>query len=370
MDVVKIRLQQQHHPFPKGQCFYFYNGLMEHVCTACEHRQPCVWYQRPGNFSGTIDAFVKITREEGIKSLWSGLSPTLVMAIPATVFYYSLYDTLYSKFMQRCVASEFAFFSYYFHLFFNFCTLRLYRRRTLTPELWCPPEWTAATLAGATARTSAATIVSPLEMIRTKMQSEQLTYRDIGRALRVTVAKNGIRGFYLGWMPTLLRDIPFSAIYWAFYQYFKRNLLEWRNMERTTFATAFACGATSGTIAAIITTPFDVVRHDHISYFIFIFFRFIMKTHLQIKLGQENAVWRVPTKKIINEIMENGGGVRALFAGFAGILFFYFFISKFEIVGVVPRVVKIAPSCAVMIGSYEYFKGYFARRNQRHSLSQ
>ncbi|VDM79970.1 unnamed protein product [Strongylus vulgaris] len=45
--------------------------------------------------------------------------------------------------------------------------------------------------------------------------------------------------------------------------------------------------------------------------------------------------------------MTNGGGVRALFAG------------------VVPRVVKIAPSCAVMIGSYEYFKGYFARRNKR-----
>ncbi|ETN71154.1 hypothetical protein NECAME_00843, partial [Necator americanus] len=100
MDVVKIRLQQQHHPFPKGKCFYFYNGLMEHLCTACENRQPCVWYQRPGNFSGTIDAFVKITREEGIKSLWSGLSPTLVMAVPATVFYYSLYDTLYSNFTR------------------------------------------------------------------------------------------------------------------------------------------------------------------------------------------------------------------------------------------------------------------------------
>ncbi|VDM85631.1 unnamed protein product, partial [Strongylus vulgaris] len=68
-------------------------------------------------------------------------------------------------------------------------------------------------VAGATARTTAATIVSPLEMIRTKMQSEQLNYRDIGKALRVTVAKNGISGFYLGWMPTLLRDIPFSGNY-------------------------------------------------------------------------------------------------------------------------------------------------------------
>ncbi|EYC28031.1 hypothetical protein Y032_0008g299 [Ancylostoma ceylanicum] len=298
MDVVKIRLQQQRHPFPKGQCFYFYNGLMEHLCTACENRQPCVWYQRPGNFSGTIDAFVKITRQEGIRSLWSGLSPTLVMAIPATVLYYSLYDTLFSNFARILCC-----------------------RRTLTPELYCPPEWAAAMVAGATARATAATIVSPLEMIRTKMQSEQLNYRDIGKALRVTVSNHGLAGFYLGWMPTLLRDIPFSAIYWAVYQYLKRHILAWKNMEETTFATAFACGATAGSFAAVITTPFDV-----------------MKTHLQVQLGDEKAARKVPAKQIIKEIMERGGGVTALFAG------------------VVPRVAKIAPACAVMIGSYEYFK--------------
>ncbi|KIH55960.1 hypothetical protein ANCDUO_13866 [Ancylostoma duodenale] len=258
MDVVKIRLQQQRHPFPKGQCFYFYNGLMEHLCTACENRQPCVWYQRPGNFSGTIDAFVKITRQEGIRSLWSGLSPTLVMAIPATVLYYSLYDRLFTNF-ERILCC----------------------RRTLTPELYCPPEWAAAMVAGGTARATAATFVSPLEMIRTKMQSEQLNYRDIGRALRDEE------------MPYIL-----AAIYWAVYQYLKRNILAWRNMEETTFATAFACGATAGSFAAIITTPFDV-----------------MKTHLQIQLGDENAARKVPTKQVIKQIMERGGGVTALFAG-------------------------------------------------------
>ncbi|KAK6739726.1 hypothetical protein RB195_008305 [Necator americanus] len=309
MDVVKIRLQQQHHPFPKGKCFYFYNGLMEHLCTACENRQPCVWYQRPGNFSGTIDAFVKITREEGIKSLWSGLSPTLVMAVPATVFYYSLYDTLYSHF-----------------------TRTLCCRRTLTPDLYCPPDWTAAMVAGATARATAATIVSPLEMIRTKMQSEQMNYRDIGKALRVTVANHGISGFYLGWVPTLLRDIPFSAIYWAMYQYLKRYTMTWKNMKEPTFVTSFACGATAGSFAAVVTTPFDV-----------------LKTHLQIKLGEENAAGRIPASQVVREIMQHGGGVTALFAG------------------VVPRVAKIAPACAVMIGSYEYFKVYFARRNKRYS---
>lgn len=94
LDVVKIRLQQQTRPFPKGECFYYHNGLMEHVCVSCEVRKPCEWYQRPGNFRGTADAIVKIARHEGIRSLWSGLSPTMVMALPATVFYFTTYDNL------------------------------------------------------------------------------------------------------------------------------------------------------------------------------------------------------------------------------------------------------------------------------------
>ncbi|VDO22412.1 unnamed protein product [Haemonchus placei] len=359
MDVVKIRLQQQRHPFPKGHCFYYYNGLMDHLCTSCEQRLPCAWYQRPGNFSGTIDAFVKITRNEGIRSLWSGLSPTLVMAVPATVFYYSLYDRLVTHFQYK-----------------------LRCRRTLSPEKICPPDWMAAMFAGAMARTAAGTIVSPLEMIRTKMQSEQLNYRDIGQALRVTISTRGISGFYLGLLPTLLRDIPFSAIYWAAYDTLKRRLLAWKNMLEPTFMTSFVCGAVAGSFAAVLTTPFDVVS---------LFFPFqignsaSMKTHLQIKLGDENVVRRISLSAIVREIMHKGGGAAALFAVTyishttgAKILIVktsisFHMISRsaniHESLGTVPRVAKIAPACAVMIGSYEYFKVYFERTNRRRTSS-
>lgn len=307
MDVVKIRLQQQHQPFPKGQCFYYHNGLMDHLCTPCENNKPCAWYQRPGNFSGTIDAFVKITRHEGIRSLWSGLSPTLVMAVPATVFYYSLYDSLLTRFQK-----------------FLCC------RRTLTPTRYCPPDWSAAMLAGTTARATVVTLVSPLEMIRTKMQSEQLNYRAIGEALHVTISTRGVSGLFLGWMPTLLRDIPFSAIYWAMYDTLKGRAMAWKSLREPTFTTSFTCGAIAGSFAAFLTTPFDVV-----------------KTHMQIKLGDRMTIHRVPIAMVLREIVQNGGGLRAFFAG------------------VVPRVVKITPACAVMIGSYEYFKVYFERLNAR-----
>lgn len=37
---------------------------------------------------------VKIGRHEGVKSLWSGLGPTLILALPATVIYFVLYEQI------------------------------------------------------------------------------------------------------------------------------------------------------------------------------------------------------------------------------------------------------------------------------------
>ncbi|VDM38905.1 unnamed protein product [Toxocara canis] len=305
MDVVKIRLQQQKHPFVKGTCFLYSNGLMDHLCTACadaNSNQPCEWFARPGNFTGTTDAFLKITRTEGIRSLWSGLSPTLVMAVPATVLYFSVYDTLL-----------------------------LWLRSRYEFECWWIPM-----MAGSGARTVATTVVSPLEMIRTKMQSERLTY-----CAYITA--------YL------------TAIYWTGYEYLKREWLRRWNKKETSFTISFICGAVSGSLAAFLTTPFDVA-----------------KTHRQITLGQvthksysstdcktcataeqkpvirgsgatKARIGAVTTYGVMKELVQLNG-LRALFAG------------------VVPRIVKISPACAIMIGSYEYTKVLFARRNQRKTV--
>lgn len=45
-------------------------------------------------FPLTQDAVVKIVRQEGIKSLWSGLGPTICLTVPATVIYLSCYENL------------------------------------------------------------------------------------------------------------------------------------------------------------------------------------------------------------------------------------------------------------------------------------
>lgn len=167
LDVVKIRLQAQQRLLLNSKCFLYCNGLMDHIC-------PCGngngdWYRRPGHFNGTIvsynikyvdlikssrlfqDALVKITRSEGVRSLWSGLSPTLVLALPTTILYFVSYEQLRIRLKDW------------------------HNKKLKAGDIRDQPFWIPVT-AGSSARILAATCVSPLELIRTKMQSQKLSY--------------------------------------------------------------------------------------------------------------------------------------------------------------------------------------------------
>ncbi|KAL7835877.1 hypothetical protein SRHO_G00282240 [Serrasalmus rhombeus] len=296
LDVIKIRLQAQTSPFPKGKCFVYCNGLMDHICV-CVNENGKAWYKPRGHFKGTLDAFVKIVRMEGIKSLWSGLPPTLVMAVPATVIYFTSYD-------QLCDALR----------------LRMDEQADKAPLL-----------AGAIARVGSATLISPLELIRTKLQSERQSYRELSAVIRSAVHTEGWLALWRGLGPTLLRDVPFSAMYWYNYEKGKSLLCRYKSSEPT-FTITFIAGALSGSVASIVTLPFDVV-----------------KTRRQVELGelqarnlsaQGSSTYTV-MKRIVGE-----SGIRGLFAGF------------------MPRLIKVAPACAIMISTYEFGKAFFRKSNQ------
>ncbi|XP_025084519.1 solute carrier family 25 member 40-like isoform X2 [Pomacea canaliculata] len=284
----------------KGNCFLYCNGLMDHMC-ACVNGQSVpstqAWYRKPGHFTGMLDAFVKIIRYEGVTSLWSGLPPTMVMAVPATVVYFTSYEQLKALFA--------------------------YDEKNLQ-------DWWKPMASGATARVWAATVISPLELVRTKMQSEQLTYKEVDKAVRTTIKSDGIISLWKGLGPTLLRDVPFSALYWLAYETAKSEVLR-KHGKELSFGESFVIGGSAGAVASVVTLPFDVI-----------------KTHRQIEVGQEiflksskhsSSTWKLIRKLYITE------GFQALFAG------------------LVPRIIKVAPACAIMISTYEYFKQLFLKLN-------
>ena len=286
-------------------------------------------------FTSTLDGLRKIARNEGVLSLWRGLSPTLVMAIPANVIYFTGYD--YLRFNDRSLI-----------------------KRNIA-------DGYAPLIAGSIARIAAATVISPIEMFRTRMQasstSNTTVFKETLYGLKEMVKSQGYASLWRGLTLTMWRDVPFSGFYWWGYETVRNALTDFRESSRgrtsekpssrsrlrsrsqsrenhtMTFVDSFVAGAVSGAVASVVTTPFDVG-----------------KTRQQVYIHANDSSTR-PSAKGSTKGMQQSQlrpeertmprflyhifrteGVPGLFRGWAA------------------RCLKVAPACAIMISSYEIGK--------------
>ncbi|CAG8563267.1 3019_t:CDS:2 [Paraglomus brasilianum] len=318
LDVVKIRLQSQNlfqslsitkgqycRPCVPAECqevlllrrkFLFTPAVGETI--SCAHIPHLAASLR---LNGTLDGLVKIIKYEGITSLWRGLLPALVMSVPATVIYFIGYDHLRDTIWKKC------------------------NNKSL--EVYVPLA------AGTIARTAAATVISPIELLRTRMQSAEGTNGIVGvlNGINKMVRSDGLSSLWRGLGPTLWRDVPFSAIYWTGYESIKKNLMK-RHDNRLLIHNlgdieiSFISGAISGMIAATLTTPFDVA-----------------KTRRQVAYNSGRSKDMI---SIIREVVREEGHM-GLMRGWG------------------LRVSKAVPACAIMISSYEAGKAFFIERNAK-----
>ncbi|KAI0724487.1 mitochondrial carrier [Cerioporus squamosus] len=189
---------------------------------------------------------------------------------------------------------------------------------TLPPLL---PEPIVPLSAGIIARTTITSLMSPLELVRTNLQStppspdHPHTLRSVLSSVRSLAQSNGWHYLWRGLGPTLWRDVPFSGLYWASYETTKRHL---GKLGYEGAGVAFASGALSGTTAALITSPFDV-----------------LKTRRQAMLM--SATTKTTSSLGLTAEILRTEGIGALYAG------------------IVPRITKIAPACGIMIACFEGF---------------
>ncbi len=66
-------------------------------------------------------------------------------------------------------------------------------------------------IAGGSARILAVIVTSPLELIRTKKMSAQLSYKDLLKTLGKSIESDGVQSLWRGLVPTIWRDLPFSG---------------------------------------------------------------------------------------------------------------------------------------------------------------
>lgn len=189
-------------------------------------------------------------------------------------------------------------------------------------------------VAGCSARCFAVTVVNPLELIRTKMQSEKMSYREVGRAFKQMINQYGPRGFFKGLLPTIMRDAPFSSIYWTSYETYKSL----KGITQPELLESFIGGGLSGCIAAFITCPFDVI-----------------KTHQQIEFGEKFLYSAKGTANGKKKQMTGTLQTMRNILRSSGISGFY--------AGLTPRLFKVVTACAVMISTYEFGKKFFYTHN-------
>ncbi|KAF0695925.1 Aste57867_13273 [Aphanomyces stellatus] len=324
LEVAKTRLQAQGpiatvlsvKASPTNYCycthFQYSNGLMDHMvpkskvavfahqaAVTVPHADCPVHGPPPAvQLRGTMHALSHIVRTEGVRALYAGLPPTLLIAVPSTVFYFTSYDLL--------LANAKAYYP---------------DQATLLPFV-----------CGSFARCVSATVVSPLELIRVRMQAAP-NAGSFAEVLGRSVG-DGVFSLWRGLMPTLARDVPFSALYWGFFEILKANLTtsllhNSDNHGQTQLGIAFVAGATSGAVATVLTQPFDVVKTKRQME------TFSMPTAPQHLVAEEKPrVMRIMADIVRTEGM---GGLMT---------------------GLSARVAKVAPACAIMISTYEAGKQF------------
>ncbi|WFD33881.1 tRNA pseudouridine(38/39) synthase [Malassezia cuniculi] len=287
--------------------------------------------QRP--MRGMWDGIYKIFRFEGVRGLWRGFLPTVVMTVPSQVTYMTCYDAFRSLLTgaPSLVRGD--------------DTVSYDGEAPIAPvpgEHSAPyqlPTFVTLLIAGAGARAISATMVTPLELLRTRLQASHArdNMSSVMRTIGREVSHSGVGALWRGLGATLWRDVPFSAIYFASYETGKTMLTGGGLGESRAggfsqeFAISFAVGGTSGCVAALCTHPFDV-----------------LKTRLQADAvsSVDNAARRMGLGSALAHIVRTEG-VQGLFCGLT------------------PRLAKVVPASGIMIGSFEVVGRLLSRMRTR-----
>ena len=167
---------------------------------------------------------------------------------------------------------------------------------------------------------SHSSLLPPVRLCLCRELKEKISYPRLAREL-------GLSGVYTGVFATLVRDIPFSMLYFSLYSEVKRSLVTDTTSASLLAVKSFASGVIAGTVAAAATCPFDVVKtrvHAAVTP---------SKLGLREWMGREVGQWTGHLQQIVKV-----EGYGALFRG------------------IVPRCIIISPLFGITMLCFEEFQ--------------
>jgi len=286
-------------------------------------------------YRGVVQAMRTIVQEEGIRALWKGNVPALLMmttwgsiSMLVTQQTKATWHKWHPSFAETNEALEPG-------------GMKSQRKvKKLTNQDPTPMLSFFASGLGSVVATLA---TYPLDLMRTRfaVQPGQTGYRSLLGGMQQVYQANGIRGLYVGLGPTLVGIAPYMGLNFALYDasratirrlchdYIPESKITYRKWVAHLEATI--AGGLAGTVSKLITMPFDVVKKQ-------------MQTassayHFEKQLGPSSAssatLTPLPSAWTVVQNIVRTNGVQGLFRGCW------------------PALIKAGPGSAVIYGTYE-----------------
>ncbi|KAF2867888.1 calcium-binding mitochondrial carrier protein-like protein Aralar1 [Massariosphaeria phaeospora] len=182
-------------------------------------------------YKNSLDCARKVIKNEGVRGLYSGVLPQLVGVAPEKAIKLTVNDLVRGKFTEKS-----------------------------TGNIWYGHEL----LAGGTAGACQVVFTNPLEIVKIRLQVQgevAKTVEGTPKRSALWIVRNlGLVGLYKGASACLLRDVPFSAIYFPAYSHLKRDYFGESPTKSLGVLQMLTAGAIAGMPAAYFTTPCDVIK--------------------------------------------------------------------------------------------------------------
>lgn len=151
------------------------SGNAADICNVRMQHDAALSPDKRRNYKHALDGMVRMAREEGIMSWFRGVLPNSMRAAAMTASQLASYDTFKRMLIGYTPMTD------------NLAT-----------------HFTASFLAGVTA----ATVTSPIDVVKTRVMSASGKSMDIGALLRQLFASEGPAWMFKGWVPSFLRLGP------------------------------------------------------------------------------------------------------------------------------------------------------------------
>ncbi|KZZ94322.1 Mitochondrial carrier domain protein [Moelleriella libera RCEF 2490] len=205
---------------------------------------------------------------------------------------------------------------------------------------WISQPVVAAFCGGGVAGAVSRTVVSPLERLKILLQVQSVgrdAYKlSVGSALGKMWKDEGWRGFMRGNGTNCIRIVPYSAVQFSSYNFYKRNIFEAYPGQDLAPLTRLVCGGIAGITSVFFTYPLDIVRT-----------RLSIQTASFAELGSKPAKMPGMWATLI-QMYKTEGGMAALYRG------------------IVPTVAGVAPYVGLNFMVYESVRKYLTYEGEQN----